>query len=342
MNRRDGRGALILGLASSLVGCRWPSASPDFLPTDIDFGNVPVGSSTVLTNQLLIQNAGSNTANLVSGSFGGANPGDFTLLTALPSLLKAGEGVSVSLSFAPSATGPRSATVTVNTTDPSGTAFVSTLQGVGAQYAVCPVPPALDFGNVQVLGTPATTSVQLNNCGFSPATVTFALPTLEGLNVRDYTLSGPVGSTVIPPGGGITLTVSFSPAGVGGSAADFRFTACDACPGQFVDLSGVGTDCQIKFTPDPVSFASGPTQQVTVTNVGQAECDIESLGADTGVTVTSSPPLPLELAIGQEFVVPVAMQNVSGSPPGSALVVTYTVTDPAVPARTASDPAVSN
>jgi hypothetical protein len=82
---------------------------------DIQFGNHPVGKST-LAQQVVLTNTGSQTLSLTSIRITGANPGDFKQTNtcgALPATLAAGTSCTVNVIFTASATGRRSAAVSL-------------------------------------------------------------------------------------------------------------------------------------------------------------------------------------------------------------------------------------
>jgi len=122
----------VRGLGNSIPdGDTSPSATDD-----TDFGDVSLGSSH--SHTFTIHNTGAETL-LLTGSptvqIGGAHAGDFTV-TAQPastSLAPAGS-TTFTVRFSPSATGTRTATVTVANTDLNENAYDFTLQGSGTPY----------------------------------------------------------------------------------------------------------------------------------------------------------------------------------------------------------------
>jgi len=120
------------GLGNSIPdGDTSPSATDD-----TDFGSVSFGSSH--SHTFTIHNTGAETL-LLTGSptvqISGAHAGDFTV-TAQPadtSLAPAGS-TTFTVRFSPSATGTRTATVTVANTDLNENAYDFTLQGSGTPY----------------------------------------------------------------------------------------------------------------------------------------------------------------------------------------------------------------
>jgi hypothetical protein len=211
---------------------------------------------------------------------------------------------------------------------------------------VCVAPNPVDFGNVQVGGTPVTMTVTLTNCGSSPANVTFEMPTTEGPNASDYVVSGlPSTVATLAVNETISLGVGFSPSVTGASTADIPYSLCSGCTTQKVNLAGFGVDCTLTFTPDPVRFGNvqaGMTvsQMVTLANTGTEECDIiafvtQSTNSDYALT---TPPIPIALQVGQMVGISIFWTPQADGLTVNALIATYTVPDPALAARTAIDP----
>lgn len=97
------------------------------------FGPVAVGSNTPLI--FTIRNTGSADLNLTSSPkviVGGANPGDFSLTVAPSSPVTSSGGTTTfTVQFAPTATGLRSATLTIANNDPDEGSFVINVDGTG-------------------------------------------------------------------------------------------------------------------------------------------------------------------------------------------------------------------
>src|SRR5690606_12451913 len=107
-------------------------------PTTASFASQTVGTTSA-AKTLTLSNAGGGLATINGLTMGGANPGDFGRAgtCSLGASLGAGASCTIALTFTPSATGTRSATLTVSTD--AGAVPVVTLSGTGAAA----VPPAL-------------------------------------------------------------------------------------------------------------------------------------------------------------------------------------------------------
>jgi outer membrane protein assembly factor BamB len=319
-------------------------------PSPVNFGDETVGGNKNLGNQLILTNGAGGSLAITGSSLKGTNSKDFALTSVLPTSVLPGGTVSASLRFSPSAAGPRSAILEINT-DSSATPTVDVpLSGVGVQIQVCAQPSPVDFGNVQVKGAPVTQTVTLTNCGGSPADLQFASPAIEGPNASDYTVSGQTNGTM-SPGATMMLTVVFAPTTVGASTADIPFQVCSGCSPQSVNITGVGTDGSLIFAPKPVGFGfvnNGVivNTMVTATNTGNEDITITTLGIQNGSaafridSVSQAP--PFQVAAGANFTMTVSFAPYPNSTNMDNLAATWTVADPTVAARTSIDPLVGD
>lgn len=119
-------------------------------------GNTILNNSTVfIGNQasinVTIENQGTNTMNLTSASFSGTNAADFAT-TIAPGTVAGGGSNNYSITFTPTGTGSRFATLNIGSNDPDENPYVIYLEGVGTDnLATQPTsnPSSLSFSNVQ-------------------------------------------------------------------------------------------------------------------------------------------------------------------------------------------------
>jgi outer membrane protein assembly factor BamB len=311
----------------------------------INFGNEQVGAVKSLTGQIILTNVGGGSLAITGSKITGTNASEFALQTSLPDSLAPGAAITSTLQFAPSAAGPQQATLEIDTDN--GEVEVP-LTGTGIEVKLCAQPASLDFGNVQVGGTPAVQPAQIVNCGKSPTTVTFATPSIQGSNASDFTAS--VQATPLQPGAMLTVSVSYSPAKVGPSSADLPFYACQGCSAQQISLTGVGVDGALSFTPDPVNFGQvAPGMSVVVsltgTNTGTENITVSALTTQMGdpaFSFVSEPSLPLSLTPGQSFPLTVQYAPTNAAGDKDVLLGVFAVADLAVGPRQGTDPLNGN
>ncbi len=315
--------------------------------SNLNFGNVPIGQVKPL--KLTLQNTGAGQLSISSQQITGTNAADFQLVNNLPTTIAAGASVTATVEFAPTVAGAETAMVAI-ATDSGQTPTVNvTLTGDGIDIEICAHPTTIDFGNVQVMGTPELTgtgsvpALSIGNCGSSPVSISF-LP-IAGTQAADFTLTGGA-ATTLQPNQSITLTIAYQPQALGPSTANLPYNVCSGCSPESINLTGVGVDCQITYSPSPVNFGQVPvgnttTQNLTCTNTGTEVCSVVNLGTynnNSIFTISGYPSLPISLAPLQTFNI-VVTYTPSGAAGGDSdeLLSVYTVTDPAVSPRTAND-----
>jgi outer membrane protein assembly factor BamB len=223
------------------------------------------------------------------------------------------------------------------------------MTGNGIDVEICAHPTTIDFGNVQVLGTPELTgtgtvpALTIGNCGSSPVDISF-LP-IAGTQGADFTLTGGT-ATTLQPNQTLDLAIAFQPQALGPATANLAYNVCQGCAPESINLTGVGVDCQITYSPSPVNFGQIPvgkttTQNLTATNTGTEACSITNLGTynnNTIFTLSGYPAVPIALTPLQSFNI-VVTYTPSGAAGGDSdqLLSIYTVADPAVLPRTAND-----
>jgi len=231
---------------------------------DTDFGNVDVTVGTN-PNTFTIQNLGTANLNLTGAPrvvIGGANATDFTV-TATPSTPIAASGnTTFTITFNPSATGLRTATVTIANNDSNENPYNFNIQGNGTTTlpeiniqgnAVDIIDgdttPSLtddtDFGNVDVAsGTKVNTftiqnqgvSLSINLTGSSPFVA------ISGANAADFSVTAIPAST-IAASSSTTFNITFNPSTIGLKTATLTIANNDSNENPYnFNIQGTGTD----------------------------------------------------------------------------------------------------
>jgi len=194
------------------------------------------------------------------------------------------------VTFTPTAAGSRTGAITV--TDSAGVQKVN-LAGTGATAVKSALlhETSLVFTDRVVNTTSNSQSAIFQNTGNVP--VTIATVTLTG---ADFALSNgcPVSPSTLPPGpSGCNIGVTFTPTGTGARAGSI--TIMDDAPGspRTINLSGNGlTAVQsivlsppgLVFPTQDIGTASVNTQNIMLTNTGNAPVTISSVMVATGAT----------------------------------------------------------
>ena len=221
--------------------------------------------------------------------------------------LNAGQSITVSVTFTPSALGARAGSITVATpTDPDEPSTVVDLTGTGVQPSVtvvAPSPAPLALGDVDVNATSAPGTITLRNSGTSDLSITAV--TLVGADAAQFAIaSGGTGPQTLTSANGSNTrswTVTCTPTSIGAKTATFRVTHDAPAPGTNTDVAVTCTGRGAIFTPSIVAPAKLDFGQVqintdsvaktfTLTNTGN------KAGRVTMLTSTSNQFVPSTMA----------------------------------------------
>jgi len=198
----------------------------------ISFGTVLVDSSSTAPAVTLTNNQSIVLAN-ISISLTGSSM--FSQVNTCGSSIPALGQCTITVTFAPTAAGAQTGTVTI--TDSAGNSPQTiSLTGTGQQPVVMS-PTSLSFGN-QTVGTtsPAKTITVGNN---EKVTLTFTSVAITGKNSGDFAIQTNTCS-VVSAGAKCTVTVTFTPTAKGNRSATLTLTDGAATSPQTANLTGVG------------------------------------------------------------------------------------------------------
>ncbi len=239
--------------------------------TLMSFGNAPVAVSSIVAS------------------------GDFTETdTCAGQNIAVNSNCTVSVRFAPTATGGRSGLLTVYANVPGGQITVP-LSGTGLTgAAVVLTPLQLSFPSMLVNQTSAGQIITVSNTGQTPATLQF--PAITG----DYVLGANTCGSSLPAQTGCSISVLFTPKGSGTRSG--VLTVTDSAGTQTAQLTGTGqspaTDTlsplSLTFLPQQLGSSSSP-QQVALTNAGDVPLTLITaviVAGDFSATNGCGPSLP--------------------------------------------------
>jgi hypothetical protein len=258
-------------------------------PTSLAFGSQAVGkTSTVHT--VTLSNTGNAALSSTSLALTGTNASDFAQTNTCGSSVAAGAHCTISVTFKPSASGSRTASVRI-TDNASGSPQTVSLSGTGTQTAAAAAaaaavvslsPTSLAFGS-QPVGTPSTAqTLTLSNTGNAALSITSLA--LTGSNASDFAQTNTCGSSVAA-GSNCTISVTFKPSASGSRTASVGITDNASGSPQTVSLSGTGTGTAalVSLSPTSLAFGNQPidvsstTQSVILSNTGNGTLSITSL-----------------------------------------------------------------
>jgi hypothetical protein len=164
---------------------------------DTDFGTAVVGSAPV-TETFAIANTGTAPLNLGTVSLGGANAGDFQVLTQPASSVAPQGSTTFSVQFQPSAAGARTASISFSEDDPTQPdPFTFVIAGTGEASV------SIDDAQATAPGDPAQTA----NANFvvhlsaaAPQTVTVNFATVDGTATAGTDYQATSGTLTFAPG----------------------------------------------------------------------------------------------------------------------------------------------
>ncbi|MBV9086798.1 MAG: choice-of-anchor D domain-containing protein, partial [Acidobacteriaceae bacterium] len=278
-----GPGTASVALSGSAVA---PNIS--FTPTSLNFNTQPVNTAS---NQISVSVQNTGTANLVVSAIAtsGVNASEFTVSSSaqLPITLTPGTSTFVGVTFKPTSTGVRTASLDFSTNVPGGLQSVG-LSGSGTAPAIAISPSSVSFGDQLVNATSSSTSITLTNTG--TANLTISSITKSGTNAADFTVSTPFLPTNISPNSSISIAVTLRPSSLGPKSATLTIGDNTTTATHTVDLTGNGVGPAISVAPASLNFnnalvnlTSNPLA-VVVTNSGTATLSITgtSLSGNNG------------------------------------------------------------
>jgi|GEM_PF-1101759 len=217
----------------------------------IDVGTAAVGSS--VSSNLAVSETGTATLNVISHVLSGADAADFSVTPATLSIADGGTAQNLTIQCIPSASGTRTAILTVSHNAP-GSPATYTLNCTGTP------PPAISLS--ATTGN-AGDSIIISTSNFisltSPA-VTF------GTNTATVTNISPPNLTVTVPAGFSAVTVTVTSGGQS-ATAPFSYSALPTYTVQFISDSAIGGTIS-PSSPQTVDSGSQTTSVTATPNTG--------------------------------------------------------------------------
>ena len=231
-------------------------------PPSFNFGTVGVGQQS--TQTLTITNPGPTPLSVSSIT----TTGDYSEQGQnCVTILQQGASCTAMITFAPTQSGTRTGTASVNDNAPASPQMLP-LTGVG-QSGVSLNPTSLNFGNISVGTSSSPMPVTLTNSGSTTLTITSITTTSQ------YTQTNNCGGS-IGAGQSCTINVTFTPSQEGTVNGTLTVTDNANNSPQTASLTGVGLEPLAQLLPTSINFGdelvntTSPTQTVTLTNIGNA------------------------------------------------------------------------
>ena len=243
-------------------------------PKSLSFGTVSIGTTST-GNTVTLKNTGSASLTISAITITGTNAADFAQTHTCGTSLAAGASCTFSVTFKPTASGTRSAALSVSD-NAAGSPQQVPLSGTGTTAKLSPT--GLTFGTVAMGVTSAAKTITLTNLGTTSLTITVIA--ITGTNGADFAQTHTCG-TSLAAGASCTTSIKFKPTASGTRTAVLSVTDSAAGSPQQVPLSGIGTAA--KLSPTSLNFGTvaigvaGAAKTVTLTNVGTTTLTISGI-----------------------------------------------------------------
>ncbi|MBN1495615.1 MAG: choice-of-anchor D domain-containing protein, partial [Spirochaetes bacterium] len=242
-----------------------------------DFGSSNVGVAVGPTT-FTIQNVGTGPLEVSGFSL---SAGDFSGSLATPVTIPASGSETFDITFTPTTTGLRSATIDLTSDDPDEGTYTITLNGTGTEPDINVQVggsdvTTYDFGTVYQPLTSVPVIFTIQNTGGGSLNVTGS--SLSGANATDFTVTGLTTGTMVS-GGSSTFTVIFTPGGTGVRSASLSISSDDPNENPYdITLSGTGGS---GATPE-INLKIGATDYAS----GTGTCDFGDVYPGSAKTVS--------------------------------------------------------
>ncbi len=240
---------LIAAAAALLVPAPASAATFTVSPPSIDF-HFQTLATTSDPVAVTVKNKGTTVLTVAAST-----TGDFQATNTCPARLNPNANCIINVTFAPTALGDRSGTLTIS--DTASNTIAVPLRGTGVSGTIQVSPTSVTFGSV-LQGANDTATVMLINDRMTPAQVSLA-------TTNPYSANG-CGSP-LGPGKTCNITVRFAPGAtdVGTVGSTLTITAPDA-PALLVPLTGTATQ-RVLLSPTALDFGSAAVASTTAAQV---------------------------------------------------------------------------
>ncbi|MGB7516684.1 MAG: choice-of-anchor D domain-containing protein [Candidatus Acidiferrum sp.] len=280
----------------------------------LNFGPVATGSAA--EKQIVLTNGGNGSVQISGISVVGA--GITTNGITAPTTLNASQTATLTASFAPSAVGSVSGSITI-VSNAGNSPLTIPVTGTGAQAGIIITPASYSFGSV-VDGQTKSQTITLGNTGSIPLTI--AELTVNG---AAYSVSGLTTPTTVAAGGSTTFSVVFAPTTAGSLGGSVSIASNAPNSPNVLALSGSGEAASITLSANPTSLTFGSvnagsssSKMVTITNGGNTDLTISQISISAKDVHVSGMTTPVTLTAGQSGAMsvsfaPTASENVAGN-----------------------------
>lgn len=250
-----------------------PSTTPTAAvsPSNLSFSALEVGRAAP-PKFVTVRNSGNGQLRVTGATLSGAAAADYTVVNPCRQALSRNQVCVLAVTFKPTATGSRAATLDIATNDK---ALAISLSGSVATAAakISLTPASLSFGSQAILSSSAAQKLTLSNTGNADFNLGPLLP--SGKDPFDFTLKHECGKT-LAAGKSCDISVTFSPRSAGDKSGAVVVTGAAIGAPATVRLSGTANGPKLATNTPRLAFGeqavgtSSAAKTIKVTNQGNA------------------------------------------------------------------------
>lgn len=226
----------------------------------LTFASQGVGTQSA-GQMVMLTNTGTATMNIEGISITGPNLADFAQTNTCGATVAASANCTITVKFTPSASGSRTASLTIDDDAPGNPHSVA-LAGTGqVQPTATPSANMLTFVATVSGSSSASQMVTVTNNGGAALTITSIA--LTGANPGDFLSTNTCGAS-LAASANCAITVTFKPTAGGARAAAVTLTDNAADSPQSVALTGTGEDFTLSVTTPTQTISRGGTANIQV------------------------------------------------------------------------------
>ncbi|PWA05442.1 choice-of-anchor D domain-containing protein [Flavobacterium psychrotolerans] len=305
----------------------------DITPATADWTDF---STLTMTRTFTIFNTGTTSLTIGAITFSGTNAADFSVTTNPSSPVASGSSTSFVVTFTPSATGARTATINIANNDNNENPYNFNIQGTGVTQEINvqgnatsivdgDVTPSVtdwtDFGSTDINTGTITKTFTIQNSG--SMNLTIGAITFSGVNAGDFSATALPSATVVGLGS-TTFVITFNPGAVGTRTATMSMVNNDSNENPYnFSIQGTATEQEINIQGNATSIVDGDitstttdwtdfstiatTRTYTIQNTGTSPLTIGAItfsGTNAGdFSVTTNPSSPVSAGSSTTFTV---------------------------------------
>lgn len=271
---------VVMAADQSVKATFQPIPVSQILPPALSFGERLVGTVST-TRTVTVTNLGQAPMSITGVTPGGVNPDQFGIINGCGASLAAGEACTVSVTFQPTSSGAKQATLAITVAGPAKSKSIA-LTGTATTPINAVSRDTMPFVDRLIDTISQAKVVTVSNPGSAPLNITSI--TLAGANAGQFVKSKTCGEW-LAVGADCSVSVTFVPTSIGAKSASLAINVAAPAVSKTVELTGTGVAPSTAVSTTTLTFADrsintvSPAKTVTVTNKGTAPLFI------TGITL---------------------------------------------------------